>query len=314
MSQTSTAEPLPMPRSTPLRTGPTAASEGFVPSSDGTRIHWYTVGEGEPTIVCCDGLGCDGYVWKYVAEDLARDHRVIRWHYRGHGDSDNPVDRSRMRLSDLCDDLVAVLDRHEAKQVVLLGHSLGVQVILEFWRRHPERVQALVPVCGSYGRPIDTFRDAPALKFAFPYLNRVVQKYTGLVQNAWKVLDSELSFQVAMHAEVNGDLVKREDFRPYLKHLSQMDVGLFFALLEDASKHDALEYLSQIDLPTLVIAGEKDRFTPAWLSSVMHARIPDSELCMVPMGTHTAPIEMPELVNLRLRRFLEQRVYPAAAR
>lgn len=312
MSPPNTAASTPALRSVKPPSGPATATEGYVPSSDGTRIHWYTVGEGEPTIVCCDGLGCDGYAWKYVTEELSKDHRVIRWHYRGHGTSDIPADRSRMRLQDLCDDLLAVLDEHKADEVVLLGHSLGVQVIFEFWKRYPERVKALVPMCGSYGKPLDTFRDLPALKYLFPYLNKAIQRYPLVAQAAWKVLDSELSFQVATRVEVNGDLVKREDFRPYLKHLSQMDVTLFFSLLADASEHDSLEYLSEIDVPTLIVAGEKDKFTPAWLSNVMQARIPESELCTVPMGTHTAPIEMPELINLRLRRFLEQRVPPAS--
>lgn len=287
---------------------PTTTTEGFAVSADGTRIRWYTVGEGEPTIVCCDGLGCDGYVWKYLAEDFKSDHRVIRWQYRAHGDSHVPSDRSHMRLTDLCDDLLAVLDAHDAKDVILVGHSLGVQVILEFWKRHPERVKALVPMCGSYGHPVDTFADNRVLKHVFPYVNRLINRNPTVSQLAWKILDSEFSFKAATLTEINGDLVKREDFRPYLKHLSQMDVRLFFALLADAAEHSALEYLPEIDVPTLIVAGEKDGFTPAWLSSVMHARIPDSELCTVPMGTHTAPIEQPELVNLRLRRFLDQRV------
>lgn len=290
------------------------SSEGYAISADGTRIYWNTVGEGEPTIVCCDGLGCDGYVWKYLAEDFSPDHRVIRWQYRAHGASHIPNDRSRMRLEDLCDDLLAVLDANDAKDVILVGHSLGVQVILEFWNRHPERVKALVPMCGSYGRPVDTFGDNRILKHVFPYVNRAINSHPLIAQTAWKVLDTDFSYTMATKTEINGDLVKKEDFRPYLKHLAQMDVRLFFALLADAAEHDALEFLPDIDVPTLIIAGEKDGFTPAWLSSVMHARIADSEMCVVPMGTHTAPIEMPELVNLRLRRFLDQRVTPNQSR
>ena len=41
----------------------------------------------------------------------------------------------------------------------------------------------------------------------------------------------------------------------------------------------------------------------------MHMLIPDAELLVVPGGTHVAPIEIPELINLRLERFLDQRVY-----
>jgi pimeloyl-ACP methyl ester carboxylesterase len=81
-------------------------------------------------------------------------------------------------------------------------------------------------------------------------------------------------------------------------------------LLQDAATNDSLPHLSKIDVPMLIVAGEKDGFTPSWLSAIMQSRVRDSELCTVPMGTHTAPIEMPELVNLRLKRFLDERVMP----
>ena len=45
----------------------------------------------------------------------------------------------------------------------------------------------------------------------------------------------------------------------------------------------------------------------------MHARIRGSELLTIPGGTHTAPIEMPELVTLRLRRWLDEKVLPHLA-
>lgn len=296
------------PATTALATG------GFTRSADGTRIHYYLAGQGETALVCCDGIGCDGYAWKYIAADLAPEHQVVRWHYRAHGASEKPADRERMRISDLCDDLLAVLDELGHDQAILLGHSLGVQVILEFHRRHPHRVAGLIPVCGSYGRPIDTFHDNAALRLAFPYMKKVVDRYPAAVQKLWSAIDSELSYELALRTEVNGSLVRRQDFRPYFNHLSRMDVGLFFRLLADAAEHDTLDHLPKIDAPTLIIAGERDTFTPAWLSSVMHARIPRSELCFVPGGTHTAPIEVPELVTLRIRRFLEERLDIPACR
>jgi len=57
-------------------------------------------------------------------------------------------------------------------------------------------------------------------------------------------------------------------------------------------------------VPTLIVAGTDDTFTPYWLSEEMHARIRGSELLTVPGGTHVAPIEHPELITLRLEKFL----------
>jgi pimeloyl-ACP methyl ester carboxylesterase len=304
----SNASPLLVPTRRPSVREVSYAVDGHTLSADGTRLHYYTIGERKPALVCCDGLGCDGYVWKYIAQELSPQHEVLRWHYRGHGTSDKPADRSRMRIQDLVEDLLAVLDANRIDKAVLLGHSLGVQVILEAHRRHPDRVEALIPICGSYGKPIDTFRDGPVMKAVFPVVSKLVNRFPETATKLWKILDSELSFQVALRTEVNGDLVKREDFRPYLTHIANVDPQLFVTLLEDAGKHDALPHLDDIDVPTLIIAGERDNFTPAWLSQVMHSRVRESELCVVPGGTHTAPIEVPELVTLRIQRFLQDRV------
>jgi pimeloyl-ACP methyl ester carboxylesterase len=82
-----------------------------------------------------------------------------------------------------------------------------------------------------------------------------------------------------------------------------MDPRLFLGMLKHASEHDAWDHLPSIKIPTLIVAGTQDTFTPYWLSEEMHDRIPGSELLTVPGGTHVAPIEQPELLTLRLEKF-----------
>src|SRR5438876_9227656 len=40
--------------------------EALTQGADGTHIHWSTQGRGEPALVLNDGIGCDGFAWKYV--------------------------------------------------------------------------------------------------------------------------------------------------------------------------------------------------------------------------------------------------------
>ena len=165
-----------------------------------------------------------------------------------------------------------------------------------------------MPVCGTYGRVVDTFHDNPVARLLFPLIRRLVGRYPEQARALWRRLDSDLLYDLATVTDVNGRLVHREDFRPYFSHLATMDVRHFFALAEAAARSDNLAHLPAIDVPTLIVAGERDRFTPDWLGEVMHRRIPDSELLVVPGGSHTAPIEMPELINLRIARFLTERL------
>ena len=84
-----------------------------------------------------------------------------------------------------------------------------------------------------------------------------------------------------------------------------MNPRTFLKILQHAANHDAREMLSKVQVPTLVVAGDVDGFTPGYLSEEMAESIPAGELFRLAQGSHTAPIEFPEAVNARLRRFLE---------
>lgn len=281
---------------------------------DGASLYFQVQGEGAPGMVLCDGLGCDGFAWKYITPYLIKQHRVLRWHYRGHGRSTVPADRTRIGMFYTCDDLNRVMDAAGLERAVIFGHSMGVQVALEFHRRFAHRVQGLVLVCGSYGTPLDTFHDSPFLKRAFPFLRQLVERFPSRAARLTRaVLSTELAIQVALTVELNRDLLNRADLEPYFEHLAMMDPVVFVRTLDSLASHSAWSHLKHVDVPTLVIAGEKDKFTPAWLSRKMAAHIPGAELMMVPQGSHTAALEHPELVELRIERFLRERLGMAAS-
>jgi len=288
------------------------AEEGFTEGADGTRIHYevWTPPHGAPpasTLVLSDGIGCDGYAWKYVVRHFSRAHRIVHWQYRGHGRSGVPHDRSHTTFDDIASDLEAVLRATHTRRAVLMGHSMGVQVCLDYYRRHPEAVEALVLICGSHGMPLDTFHDTRILRSAVPLFLRAAQRFPRVVEAAWRaVAGSELSYQLATHLEVNGRLVSRADFMPYFDHLAGIDPQIFLSMLKSAGDQSSYDQLPDVRVPTLIVAGTADGFTPYWLSEEMHDRIPHSELLTIPGGTHTAPIEQPELLELRLEKFLAE--------
>ncbi|MFU8804331.1 MAG: alpha/beta fold hydrolase, partial [Bradymonadaceae bacterium] len=107
---------------------------------DGTRLWYGTVGKG-PALVLCDGLACDGFIWPYVIDHFCDHFTIVRWHYRGHGGSDNPKIASHVKVEDFCEDLNGILAALDISSAVFMGHSMGVQVILEYYRQFPEQVQ-----------------------------------------------------------------------------------------------------------------------------------------------------------------------------
>jgi len=279
---------------------------GFATAPDGTRLFYGVLGAG-PVLVLDDGVGCDGWMWEHLQPHFAATHTVVHWHYRGHGRSGAPRDRARIGIVDLADDLVSVLDAVGTERPVHIGHSMGTQVALEEWHLYPKNVKGLVLLCGSFGHVTQSFRGVPILDAILPKLMGIVDKQPDLVRAIWSRIPPEMAFRAAMLAgDVDPDNVRREDMLPYLKHMTHVDFAMFLKMLRSAGDHSAEEYLKDIDVPVLIVAGEKDTFTPGSLSTWMAEQIPGSELLVVPAGTHVAPIEQPELIGARIKAFVER--------
>ncbi len=289
---------------------PTPASDSPAPDCGASR----EAGTSLPTLVFSDGIGCDGYVWKYMRRRFADEFRLLHWHYRGHGRTPAPRDPSRVAIADLADDLSAVLRDAAADGAILLGHSMGVQVTLETYRRHRHQVRAMILVCGAPEHPLRTFRGTSALETVLPRVQRLVARAPRFASRLTRsLLPTRLSYAIAAQLEINAELLHRADFMPYLRGMSHIEPTLFLAMLAEAGRHSALDLLPSVDVPTLVIAGSRDGFTPAELSHAMHEAIPDAELLLVDHGSHTAPLERPHYVNDVIAEFLERRVNTVAS-
>ena len=283
-------------------------NEGSFYSHDGTRIFYEEYGGGAVTMVLVDGIGCFGYVWPKWLKNFPRYMRVVHMHYRGHGKSDPPAVKDNVDIADLARDLQLMFNELDIDQAVLVGHSMGVQVILEFAHLFPDRAAGLIPVCGSYGRPLDTFNDSKMLGVLFPFIQKGLNMVPGIVRPFWRhAIPTELGYRLALLTELNPDFTVREEFFPYLQDISTVDPILFLAMLGKAAQHTARPFLADLDMPTLIIGGEQDGFTPGWISQEMVRLMPDAEIEIIKGGSHTAPLEFDEHIQLRVEKWLTTR-------
>jgi pimeloyl-ACP methyl ester carboxylesterase len=259
--------------------------------------------------ILSDGILCDGFIWKYAWDELAPVVPMVHWHYRGHGRSAPPADPARVDIAAHADDLGCVRRHVGDPPCVLFGHSMGCQVALEAYRARPDKVRGLVLLCGSFGNVTSTFHGVPVLDLILPKLLDLVQKSPDIVRALWSRLPPRLALKIALKAgEIDPERVHTEDVLPYLSHMTDVDFPMFLRMLRAAGEHTAGDLLARVDVPVLVIAGERDTFTPAFLAAAMTEAMPHGELLMVPRGTHVTPIEQPQLVNARITQFLRDRV------
>jgi pimeloyl-ACP methyl ester carboxylesterase len=291
-------------------------ARGFAAASDGTRLFYGIRG---PTsggrvsvprsleLVLLDGIGCDGWAWNHIQPELSRNHRVLHTHYRGHGRSGPPVDPAACDVPTLAEDAIAVIDAAAMARPVILGHSMGTQVALEVYRRIPDRIEALVLICGSYGRITHTFHGSDVLHRWLPKLIDTVNKHRGVARALWGRLPPRLAFRIGgWIGEIDGASLPAEDFRQYVEHLSDIDLDVYLTMLQLAGDHSAQDVLPTIKVPTLVISAEKDTFTPVDVVRALAEGIPGAQYIELVGASHAAPIERATAINDHVNAFLDR--------
>ena len=188
-----------------------------------------------PVVVLTHGLADDSSTWGQVPELLAREASVITWDLRGHGKSDRPDDRDAYSPEIAAADLEAVVASVESR-VVLVGHSLGGYLSLNYALKHPSRVRALLLLCSGPG-----FRQPEAIRAWNRWIDRVAERgpvpdaagRLGHQVDAWTVDHCEELVPPLLH------IVGTDDTR-YLagaEYLREKVAGSRLVLLEDAGHH-----------------------------------------------------------------------------
>jgi len=272
-------------------------------SLDGRQLEYRADGIGPLALVACNGIGLSTFFWRGLSDYFSQSGcTFVTWDYPGHGRSPVPEHPQALTINSCSGDLWAVLDALGFERAVLLGHSMGAQVILEAYRQRPGRVRALVPALGAAGKVFDNLplTRITALVIALgesnPKLAERLLRSTLRLPGLWQGMRA-LRF-------VHPDLCPREEFEPWFEHFLSLDLRGYFALARDMLSHDASDVLPQIDVPVLVIGGEHDLFAPIARSREMAAKIPGAELLVLREGSHAALVEQPELIALTLEKFL----------
>ncbi len=272
-----------------------------------TRIYYSISGEG-PAIVLSNGIGvAASNFWSGICNALSKHFTVIRWDYRGHGRSDPPAHPENLDILTCAEDLNRLLEHLQIPKAVLVGHSMGVQVILEFYKHFPEKVVALIPILGTFEHPFNTFMRFEKSSEIFDIISSWSLDNMDWAAKFWphlfhRFLSSRLALLIKL---VHPSLFPKLLLEEYVDHMRRLDPRVFFHLARHMQAHSASDILEKIEVPCLIFAGEYDLFTPIELSMEMYQRIPNAEFQLIKHGTHAALVEQPDLFWMRMLLFFE---------
>lgn len=221
----------------------------------------YRVEGSGPLLIYVAGLDGTGELFFKQARRLALAHRVVTFRSRDHG---------RFTYDDLTDDIARIIRDLDEQHATLLGESFGGTVALSFALRYPRMVERLV-VVNSFPR----------------FRKRLTIKLGGMLAAG---LPFRLLWPVRRAASVLGlliDGVDREDRRFFWRAIRTVSSEAYRRRLQLIAQFNIEPRLSEIQTPTLFIAGERDLLIPSVKEAhAMAARMPNAAVRVIKGAGH----------------------------
>ncbi|HZY18120.1 MAG TPA: alpha/beta hydrolase [Ramlibacter sp.] len=282
------ADPAPMPQ----------AQSGVVRGASGAQLAVNRYGPPEgPTLLLTHGWGADQGEWRWLMQSLPQGTRVVTWDLPGLGASTPlPGDYT---MSAMAADLDAVVASVKGGPVILVGHSIGGMLNLEYAKRYPDRlgkeVRGIVQANTTYTNPVDTKQN--------PERSRKLQK--PVYEPALRVVDAASPAFRAL-----GFLAYQSGLA-HLQLASQSFAGMqSWEQLDQTARYayrssprvaargvlamlnwDASDVLQRVNVATLIISGEQDVTTLPSASDRMAQEIPSARQVRVSPAAHMGPVE-----------------------
>lgn len=240
-------------------------------------------GSGEP-VVLIHGHPFNRTMWTPQLDRFSQTHRVIAPDLLGYGES--PVVPGKTTLDVFADGIAELLDHLGIGQVVIGGLSMGGQIVMEFHRLYPHRVKGMLLA--------DTFPGA-----------ETPEGHRARNDMADRIL------QEGIHPYANAVIWKM--VAPYNKHVADHVLrmmrntppeGAAAALRGRADRPDYTSMLPDIKVPTLIVVGRDDEFTPVSEAERMHELIEGSTLAVIEGAAHMPNLERPDEFGNAFETFL----------
>ncbi|KIW03121.1 uncharacterized protein PV09_05764 [Verruconis gallopava] len=251
----------------------------FLKREHRTRVYYEVHGEGTPLILT-HGFSSTSAMWRGQIEDFTKaGYKVITWDMRGHGRSTYPDDQAVYSEAHTIDDMAAILDQvcGTGSSAIVGGLSLGGYMSLAFYRKYPQRVEALLIIDTGPGFKSDAAREA---------WNKDAQNTAAKFER-----DGLKSLQSAS-AE-----------RSQVSHRNAEGLAMAARGMLAQRNNSVIMSLPSIKVPSLVVVGADDKpFLAA--SDYMQKKIPGCKKVVIPNAGHAANIDQPERFNEAVLSFL----------
>ncbi|MFZ1080829.1 MAG: alpha/beta fold hydrolase [Candidatus Kryptoniota bacterium] len=262
----------------------------FIPAGAGKLSHT-TFGENKnKAVVFIHGFPFDKSMWDEQCELLSKDHFVVAFDLRGHGESETGSGQYLVEF--IVDDLFNVMEEAGLNAAVVGGLSIGGYAALRAVERKPSRISGLI-LCNTKSAA-DT--NAAKLNRANQIKMILAGQKSQFAEDMARVLFAPESF------EKNETAVNK--IISIMK--STNETALVGTLIALAARMDMSDSLEQISVPTLIMTGDRDKVATQADAKFMQSRIKNSKFVLIHGAGHLSNLENSSEFNSALANFLKE--------
>ena len=260
-----------------------------IPSEDGGALHLIERGEGRPLLLV-HGITLQAGVWAPQFHLLADRYRVLAMDVRGHGLSVAGSDGFGRRIA--ARDIATVLDHFDLRDVILVGHSMGGMIVMEFAGDFPDLLSERVGGLVFMDTAAYQILPKPALPIAKVLGRRINARFgQGKFVPQRRFGEDDVSWVMARIAFGRNPSAKAVgQVRRFLEEVPQstsLPSGI------DLLDHDAREALKATRTPSLVLVGSMDLLTPVWAARRIASFLPYARFEVLDGAGHQLMQERP---------------------
>lgn len=240
-------------------------------------------GQGHPLLLVT-GVGYGAWFWHKVIPGLAKRYQVISFDNRGAGGTDKPDGPYTVPM--LAADTAGLLDALDVNSCYVMGHSLGGFIAQQLVYTRPELVGKLVLASTTHGGDQ-----------VIPITPEALEVLTNRQGDPVELVKRGINIACAPgFIERNPGIIQElMDYRfsnpvPPAQYQAQVAAGAGMAAL---TSEQVAERMQAIQVPTLILFGEHDKVVPPGNAELLHQKIAESQVVIVPGTGHMFPIEDP---------------------
>jgi len=286
--------------------------EHHIKTDDGKRIYYkinFNPKELKPStlLVFNYGLVCNYQHWsKQVPYFHKKGFSVLLHNYRGHFNSTGKGDLNSLTFRRIAKDIRLIVKPLKPKSIYMLGHSMGVNVTLEYARRYPTKnLSGLILISGTVLSPQKVLFHSNIVDILSPYCSWFIKTFPDAFNNLWKnSVESELMTKVIHFGGFNTKTVPEEFVREYLNNIGKLKPQIFVKLMDEMSNHNILNHLEKIKTPTIAMGGDKDMVIPYEAQKLTAKKMPHATFNKIKDGSHVPQIDFPAIINKKILNFI----------